>query len=257
MPPRAPSTTATTLIGLVTGPVSARRWWLRALVKVTGGGLGILLVVAAVIAYLITLRPDVPGARKLARSELLVLLEPTEHVQAATWARRREWWDGFRETYGILALTDRRVLFVGIPPRELITPERGPQQFVIMQLARDATLRVRRARVDLGTVSGVTVENDRERLAFASNDAAGVDSVLADVTRGRRSDASVVELARRTREYEQDVSQQAVWHVVAAGDALASIATRYGTTEAQLTALNRLSSTTIKIGQRLLVKSGR
>ena len=257
MPPRAPSTTATTLIGLVTGPVSARRWWLRALVKVTGGGLGILLVVAAVIAYLITLRPDVPGARKLARSELLVLLEPTEHVQAATWARRREWWDGFRETYGILALTDRRMLFVGIPPRELITPERGPQQFVIMQLARDATLRVRRARVDLGTVSGVTVENDRERLAFASNDAAGVDSVLADVTRGRRSDASVVELARRTREYEQDVSQQAVWHVVAAGDALASIATRYGTTEAQLTALNRLSSTTIKIGQRLLVKSGR
>ena len=257
MPPRAPSTTATTLIGLVTGPVSARRWWLRALVKVTGGGLGILLVVAAVIAYLITLRPDVPGARKLARSELLVLLEPTEHVQAATWARRREWWDGFRETYGILALTDRRVLFVGIPPRELITPERGPQQFVIMQLARDATLRVRRARVDLGTVSGVTVENDRERLAFASNDAAGVDSVLADVTRGRRSDASVVELARRTREYEQDVSQQAVWHVVAVGDALASIATRYGTTEAQLTALNRLSSTTIKIGQRLLVKSGR
>ena len=257
MPPRAPSTTATTLIGLVTGPVSARRWWLRALVKVTGGGLGILLVVAAVIAYLITLRPDVPGARKLARSELLVLLEPTEHVQAATWARRREWWDGFRETYGILALTDRRVLFVGIPPRELITPERGPQQFVIMQLARDATLRVRRARVDLGTVFGVTVENDRERLAFASNDAAGVDSVLADVTRGRRSDASVVELARRTREYEQDVSQQAVWHVVAAGDALASIATRYGTTEAQLTALNRLSSTTIKIGQRLLVKSGR
>ena len=257
MPPRAPSATATTLIGLVTGPVSARRWWLRALVKVTGSGLGVLLVVAAVIAYLITLRPDVPGARKLARRELLVLLEPTEHVQAATWARRREWWDGFRETYGILALTDRRMLFVGIPPRELITPERGPQQFVIMQLARDATLRVRRARVDLGTVSGVTVENDRERLAFASNDAAGVDSVLADVTRGRRSDASVVELARRTREYEQDVSQQAVWHVVAVGDALASIATRYGTTEAQLTALNRLSSTTIKIGQRLLVKSGR
>ena len=257
MPPRAPSATATTLIGLVTGPVSARRWWLRALVKVTGGGLGVLLVVAAVIAYLITLRPDVPGARKLARRELLVLLEPTEHVQAATWARRREWWDGFRETYGILALTDRRRLFVGIPPRELITPERGPQQFVIMQVARDATLRVRRARVDLGTVSGISVENDRERLAFASNDAAGVDSVLADVTRGRRSDASMLELARRTREYEQGVSQQAVWHVVAAGDALASIATRYGTTEAQLTALNRLSSTTIKIGQRLLVKSGR
>jgi LysM domain len=240
----------------VTGPVSARRWWLRALVKVTGGGIGVLLVIAAVVAYLITLRPDVTGARKLARSELLVLLEPTERVQAAAWARRREWWDGFRETYGILALTDRRVLFVGIPPRELITPERGPQQFVILQLARDATLRARRARVDLGTVAGVTIENDRDQLAFASNDGAGVDSVLTDVTRGRRSDAASVELSRRTREYEQDVSEKAVWHVVAAGDALASIATRYGTTEVQLTALNQLSSTTIKIGQRLLVKQG-
>ena len=257
MPPRSPATTATTLIGLVTGPVSARRWWLRALLKVTGGGLGILLVVAAVVAYLITLRPDVTGARKLARSELLVMMEPTERVQAAAWTRRREWWDGFRETYGILALTDRRVLFVGIPPRELISPERGPQQFVIMQLARDATLRVRRSRVDLGTVAGVTIENDRERLAFASNDGAGVDSVLADVTRGRRSDAATVELAQRTRQYEQRVSEKAVWHVVAAGDALTSIAARYGTTDAQLTALNHLSSTTIKIGQRLLVKSGR
>jgi hypothetical protein len=257
MPPRAPSTTASTLLGLVTGPVSARRWWLRALLRLTGGGLGVLLVIAAVIAYLITLRPDVPGARKLARSELLVLLEPTEKVQAAAWARRREWWDGFRETYGILALTDRRALFVGIPPRELITPERGPQQFVILQVARDASLRARRSRVDLGTVAGVTIENDRDRLAFASNDGAGVDSVLTDVTRGRRSDAAEVELTRRTRAYEQRVSEQAVWHVVAAGDALASIAARYGTTETQLVELNQLSSTTIKIGRRLLVKQGR
>jgi hypothetical protein len=249
--------TATTLLGLVTGPSDARRWWVRALLRLTGGGIGALLVLAAVVAYLITLRPDVPGARRLARSELLVLLEPSERVESAAWARRREWWDGFRETYGILALTDRRAMFVGIPPRELVTPERGPQQFVILQLARDASLKARRARVDLGTAAGVTLENDRGALSFASNDGAGLDSVLTDVTRGRRSDDETVELARRTREYEQDVSAKAVWHVVAAGDALGSIATRYGTTEAQLTALNHLSSTTIRIGQRMLVKSGR
>ncbi len=257
MPPRAPANTATTLLGLVTGPVSARRWWLRALVRVTGGGLGVLLIVAAVIAYLLTLRPDVTGARRLARSELQGLLEPTERVQSAAWARRREWWDGFRETYGMLALTDRRLLFVGIPPRELLTPERGPQQFVILQLGRDASMRVQRARVDLGTAAGVAIENDRERLAFASTDRAGVDSILADVSRGRRSDAAVVELASRTRDYERQVADKAVWHVVAAGDALGSIATRYGTTEEQLTEWNRLTTTTIRIGQRLLVKSGR
>lgn len=257
MPPRQPVNTATTLLGLVTGPVSARRWWLRALVRLTGGGIGVLLIIAAVIAYLLTLRPDVAGARRLARSELQGLLEPTERVQSAAWARRREWWDGFRETYGILALTDHRLLFVGIPPRELVTPERGPQQFVVLQLGRDATLRAQRTRVDLGTAAGVTIGNDRDRLAFASTDRSGVDSVLADVSRGRRSEAAVVELASRAREYERQVAEKAVWHVVAAGDALGSIATRYGTTEAQLTEWNRLPTTTIRIGQRLLVKSGR
>lgn len=251
-------TTATTLLGLVTGPARARRWWLRALVKLTGGGIGLLLVIGAVIAYLLTLRPDVAAARTLARSELQVLLEPTEAVQSAVWARRREWWDGFRETYGILALTDRRALFVGIPPRELVSPERGPQQFVILQLGRDASLRVRRSRVDLGTASGVVVENDRgQQLTLASSDAGGVTSLLAVVTRGRRTDAATMELGRRAREYEQVVSARAVWHVVAAGDALESVAARYGATAERLTAWNRLSGTTIRIGQRLLVKPGR
>ena len=66
-----------------------------------------------------------------------------------------------------------------------------------------------------------------------------------------------MELASRAREYERGVAEKAVWHVVAVGDALGSIATRYGTTEAELTALNRLPTTTIRIGQRLLVKQGR
>lgn len=257
MPPRAPAAAATSLIGLVTGPAQARRWWVRALVRLTGGSLGLLLLTLAVVAYLVTLRPDVPAAQRLARQQLQVMLEPGETVNASTWARRREWWDGFRETYGVLALTDRRVLFVGIPPRELVTPERGPQQFVILQLTRDPTLRAQRVRVDLGTATGVQVVNDRQAFAFASSDVAGMDSVLADVTRGVRSDASSQELARREREYEEEVARRAVWHVVAAGDALESVASRYGTTAEQIVALNRLSGTTIKIGQRLLVKPGR
>lgn len=257
MPSRGAVASAATLLGLVTGPVRARRWWLRVLVKITGGSLGLLLVLGAVIAYLVTLRPDVTAARTLARSELQVLLEPTERVESALWARRREWWDGFRETYGMLALTDRRALFVGIPPRELVSPERGPQPFVVLQLGRDESLRVRRRRVDFGTAAGVIVENDRgQRLAFASSDASGVDSVLGTVARGRRSGAAATELATRTREYEEQVTRRAVWHVVAAGDALESVAARYGTTAERVATWNRLPGTTIRIGQRLLVKPG-
>jgi len=257
MSERASPVAQSALPGLVTRPGSTRRRWLRILAKFTGGSIGVLLAIGLVIAYLITLRPDVPGSRRLARRELQVLLEPGEIVQAAAWARRREWWDGFRETYGMLALTDRRALFVGIPPRELISPERGPQQFVIMQLGRDQSLRIRRTRVDLGTAAGAAVETDRSRFAFASDDEAGLTRMLGHLARNRQSDETAQQLARRVREYEEIVTTSSVYHRVEVGDALSSIAARYGTTEDQLTALNGLTSTTIKVGQRLLVTRGR
>lgn len=256
MPDRVSPVAQPVLSGLVTRSGLTRRRWLRMLARFTGGSLGLLFAIGLVIAYLITLRPDVPGSRRLAQRELQVLLEPDETVHAVAWARRREWWDGFRETYGILALTDRRALFVGIPPRELVSPERGPQQFVILQLGRDESLRIRRTRVDLGSAPGVSIETDRSRFAFASDDRAGLDSVLANVARNRRATATADQLARRVRDYEEIVTLKPVYHRVEAGDALSSIAARYGTTEAQLIALNRLSSTTIKVNQRLLVKRG-
>ena len=256
MPERVSPVAQPVLSGLVTRSGLTRRRWLRMLARFTGGSLGLLFALGLVIAYLITLRPDVPGSRRLAQRELQVLLEPDETVYAVAWARRREWWDGFRETYGILALTDRRALFVGVPPRELVSPERGPQQFVILQLGRDESLRIRRTRVDLGTAPGVAIETDRSSLAFASDDRVGLDSVLANVARNRRAAATSDQLARRMRDYEEIVTLKPVYHSVEAGDALSSIAARYGTTEAQLTALNRLTSTTIKVKQRLLVKRG-
>ena len=256
MPERVSPVAQPVLSGLVTRSGLTRRRWLRMLARFTGGSLGLLFAIGLVIAYLITLRPDVLGSRRLAQRELQVLLEPDETVHAMAWARRREWWDGFRETYGILALTDRRALFVGVPPRELVSPERGPQQFVILQLGRDESLRIRRTRVDLGSAPGVSIETDRSRLAFASDDRVGLDSVLANVARNRRAAATADQLARRVRDYEEIVTLKPVYHSVEAGDALSSIAARYGTTEAELTALNRLTSTTIKVKQRLLVKRG-
>lgn len=244
-----------TIVSALTGPGGRR--WASVLIKLAGSGLGVLVLIAAIVGYLLTLRPDIAGARQLAGSELRVLMEAGERVQATALVRRREWWDGFRETYGVLAVTDRRALFVGIPPRELVSPERGPQQFLIEQLGRDASLRARRRRMDLGTAAGLLIENDRGRLAVASSDSAGLQAVLAEIARGVRTEADARELRQRTRAYEERVKRQPVWHVVAAGDALASVASRYGTTEAQLIALNQLSGTTIRIGQRLLVRPGR
>jgi LysM repeat protein len=246
--------TATALRGIVAGPARARRWWLQLVARLTGSALGLLVVTAAVVAYMVTLRPDVDRARRLARAELGLLLEPGEQVQAAAWARRREWWDSFRETYGLLVLTERRALFIGVPPRELLPPEPGPEQFAVSSLLWTDDLTARRTRVDLGTAAGVVLATERQSLTLASDDRTGTDSILASIARGRARSADDAVVAQRTRAYEEQVARQAVYHVVGAGDALASIASRYGTTEAQLVTLNRLTSSTIRVGQRLLVK---
>lgn len=243
-----------TLRTLVAGPARTRRWWLRVVARLTGTSLGLVVLVGAVIAWLVTLRPDVPAARRLAAQELQLVLEPREQVVTTTWASRRAWWDGFRETYGILALTDRRVVFVGIPPRELLSPERGPQEFVVQQLPVEGGLVAERRRVDLGTAAGLELRHDDRRLVFRSDDAEGTARF---VTRLAVRDAGVRRadsLALRTRRYERAVAAREVWHVVAAGDALSSIAARYGTTEDRLVRWNGLTTTRIRVGQRLLVK---
>ena len=243
-----------TLRTLVAGPARTRRWWLKLVARLTGTGLGVVVLIGAVLAWLVTLRPDVPAARRLAQQELPLVLEPREQVLASTWAARREWWDGFRQTYGILALTDRRVLFVGLPPRELVSPERGPQEFVVLQLLAEAGLTGRLRRVELGTAAGLELRHDDRTLVLASDDAAATARLLGRLAGTNATVARTDSLARRARDYERAVAAREVWHVVAAGDALSSIAARYGTTEERLVAWNRLATTRIRIGQRLLVK---
>jgi hypothetical protein len=243
-----------TLRTLVAGPARTRRWWLKLVARLTGTGLGVVVLVGGVLAWLVTLRPDVPAARRLAQQELQLVLEPREQVVASTWAARREWWDGFRQTYGILALTDRRVLFVGIPPRELVSPERGPQEFVVLQLPVEGGLSGRRRRVDLGTATGLELRHDDRTIVLSSDDASATTRLLGRIAGANASTARTDSLARRARDYERAVAAREVWHVVAPGDALSSIAARYGTTEERLVTWNRLATTRIRIGQRLLVK---
>ncbi|MCU0625381.1 MAG: LysM peptidoglycan-binding domain-containing protein [Gemmatimonadaceae bacterium] len=243
-----------TLRTIVAGPARSRRWWLRLVARLTGTGLGLVVLAGALFAWLVSLRPDVPAARRLAQQELALVLEANERVVARTWAARRAWWDGFRETYGILALTDRRVIFVGIPPRELVSPDRGPQEFVVLQLPVEGGLTGTARRVDLGTAAGLELRHDDRRLVFASADPVATTQLLATIAGRRGQERAADSLAAAARDYERRVAAREVWHVVAPGDALSSIAARYGTTEERLVAWNRLATTRIRIGQRLLVK---
>jgi hypothetical protein len=216
----------------------------------------ILAGVTALGLFLYTRRVDVRGARRAAEQELAMVLEQGERVERAAYVAQRHWWDYFRETHGVLAATDRRLLFVGVPPKEILTPEAGPQVFEQRSFPYDRPLAIERGRVFFRTSPGMVMRGAgaKETFAVAGEDAAGVDSVLGAMRRTQLAIREAAERERRAQLYTAWVARQPLYHRVQRGEALISIALKYGVTPEQLKEWNGLGGDVVKAGQRLLVK---
>jgi LysM repeat protein len=228
----------------------------RVLIGLSGGTL--LLIVAGVLGLATVLSPI--GARRAARqaaeAELGSELEPDERVFARVYVSQRNWWDNFRESFGVLAATDRRLLFVGAPPTPWVRRDAsGPPELRAQSFPYDAPFTARTRRLLLGTVPGVVVRTTAGSVAFL-------------VPRGERQHArdiaGVVDraLAAQTEALQRDVASRVAppppapvygSHLVRPGEAVTTIARRYRTTPDVIRQLNRLASDRIRIGQRLRV----
>ena len=70
---------------------------------------------------------DPRDAAVIADRELrLNVIAPDEHVFMAIPVSRRQATDYFRATHGELVLTDRRMIFLGLRPRDLLSPADAP-----------------------------------------------------------------------------------------------------------------------------------
>lgn len=218
-----------------------------------------LLVLAVGSGVLLFLhRGDAEGSARLANAELEFMLERGESIERRAPVMQRKWWDYFRITHGVLAATDRRLLYVGVPPERLLPREAEPQLLVDAEFPFDRPVRVRRGRVFLGTRVGVTLigESVGETYGIISRDRPKLDSVLGIVTTRQAALSAALEAERRAAEATLAAARAPIYHLVQRGEALTVIAERYGVSVDSILRWNSLPTDRITAGRRLLVKPG-
>jgi hypothetical protein len=192
----------------------------------------------------------------LTRELSTYVLEPDETVRASAFLYWRSPLSYFRSTHAVLAATDRRLLMLTLTPPDPLTREAESSVPAIRELAKDTTVQLDTGRVMFGLARGITLRTRdvRERWAARDEQWPQVRAVIADVStvqRTMREDGEAIRLARLA---SVERARQPIWHVVHRGEALGSIATRYGTTAERLRELNAMSGDRIRAGDSLLIK---
>ena len=216
----------------------------------------LLLVVTVVLGGLFYVNAtDAGRAHQLATQELRARLGSGESEQRTAFVTQRHWWDYFRATHGVLASTDRRVLFVGVTPA-LSASSDEPPVFDVKSFPYDTMMAIEGVDVRLSPGRGVRLVAGGRAESFGV--AWGEERRLVAVERdARRHDLALRERLRREQRFRDSLAALPPvreYYRVQRGDALDVIARRYGTTTDELRTLNNLEGDRIKTGQELLVK---
>ena len=232
-----------------------RRGWRTAL-RVSVWSMAVTLLLAGIGIVLFMHRGDADGSARIANRELELMLERGETVDWRAPVMSRHWWHYFRVTHGVLAATNRRLLYVGVPPEEILPREQEPQMLEESSFPYDRPIEIFRGRVFLGTLTGVVIRSPDQTRTFgvASVERPRLDSVLSLMRRQQRVIRENDEAERQKALSAALAVRRPVYHVVARGEALELIARQYNVTVEQLTEWNELPSPKIRIGQFLLVK---
>jgi hypothetical protein len=245
--------------------------WLKYFASVVGLA---ILVTLAQIAYH-AVRTDSRDATLYAVRQLkLSVLKPHERVRSMANVWQRPVIDYFRATRGILVLTEApgdsarpiggRLLYLGLQPRDPLSPPDAPPTFDQREWPIDTLVRVipTRTLFQLFRALRITAPGEsRVTLGISSAATADADALRAQLDRkyvALRAEGwrrrEVRRAAARARAVAIYQGRREWYHTVRRGEALASVAKMFQTTPEQLRALNGIVGDRIKIGQTLLVK---
>jgi LysM domain len=233
-----------------------RSLWVRVLVALTSTT---ALVATAALVAAAAMVPPV-GARRTAREAALREVQSAmgsgERVVAQAFASQRRWTDMWRESFGVVVATDRRLLYVGAPPTPLLRPrDDGPLELLVESYPYDAAFTLEPRTIFRGLGRGLVLRTPAAQVNFILDDAAwGNAQRVAQASAAARGVAT-----RQQQELERTIqaaprrAEEFVPHVVRRGETLTGLARRFRTSTDVLRQLNRLSSDEIQVGQRLRV----
>jgi len=219
-----------------------------------------LLVEFAVHTY----RTDPRDTRTILERELRVnTLQPREQVREAVSVFQRQPIDYFRATRGLLVLTDRRLLFLGLLPRDLLASGEGPPTFIERDFALDTLVQLSPSRTFFQIARAVHVDAPEGSATYGVPSSAWpqADSLMALLaTRHAALHREGKRLAalRRDRALERRAATIAMGrpfrYVVKRGDALSTIASQWNTSIERLREWNAMQDNRIRVGRVLVVR---
>jgi hypothetical protein len=230
------------------------------------GALGCALIVVLVQVVVYTSRSEPRDARAIVERELRMnTLQPGERVLRSLPVSRRSGADYFRRTRGLLVLTDRRLLYLGAPPRDITGPSDPAPTFDQREFPIDTLVRMDRAFPMLGFARGLSLDSPYGQLTVGVPASAWAEAqtLRKDWETRHRVLGEIGVWAHRVRDARKglerilaDYRKSPVYHVVRPGDAVSSIAAWYEVSPDEVRQLNAIVGNKIKVGQRLLIRKG-
>ena len=233
-----------------------RRPLVRILIALTSSS---AIVGVAALAAAAAVVPPI-GARRAARisaeREIRAQLATDERVVASVFASQRRWTDMWRESFGMVVATDRRVLYVGAPPTPILRPrEDGPEELLVESYPYDAAFTLEPREMFRGLKRGLELRTPTVHVNFLVDDATWPEAIRVSQSSidARRAVTRQDEAFAESNRSAPPVATEYTTYVVQRGETLTGLARRFQTSPDVLRQLNQLRTDNIQRGQRLRV----